>query len=98
MSVVVTQSGELDIATIDGLMERLAPHRRPGCHVVLDLRRVVLMDCLSLGRLLAAYADSAAEGWRLSVRVETPRGAPPARAHPDGAPAPARAADRRVER
>ena len=72
MSVVVTQSGELDIATIDGLMERLAPHRRPGCNVVLDLRRVVLMDCLSLGRLLAAYADSAAEGWRLSVRVETP--------------------------
>jgi anti-anti-sigma factor len=72
MSVVVTQSGELDVATIDGLMERLAPHRRPGCHVVLDLRGVVLMDCLSLGRLLAAHADSAAEGWRLSVRVETP--------------------------
>ena len=53
-------------------MERLAPHRRPGRHVVLDLREVVLMDCLSLGRLLAAYADSAAEGWRLCVRVETP--------------------------
>ena len=72
MSIVVTGSGELDIATIDGLMERLAPHRRPGCHVVLDLRGVVLMDCLSLGHLLAAHADSATEGWRLSVRVEAP--------------------------
>ena len=72
MTVVVSQSGELDIATIDGLMERLAPHRRPGCHVVLDLRGVELMDCLSLGHLLAAHADSAAEGWRMSVRVETP--------------------------
>ena len=72
MTVVVSQSGELDIATIDGLMERLSPHRRPGCHVVLDLRGVELMDCLSLGQLLAAHADSAAEGWSLSVRVETP--------------------------
>ena len=28
------------------------------------------MDCFSLGHILGAYADSAAEGWTLSVRVE----------------------------
>ena len=70
----MTQAGELDIATIDGLMERLAPHRRPGCHVVLDLR-----SGRPHGLLLAgppprrATPTRPTEGWRLSVRVETPR-------------------------
>ena len=71
-SIVVARGGELDIATIDRLMERLAPHRRPGRHVVLDLRGVDLMDCYSLGHLMAAHADSATEGWSLRIRVETP--------------------------
>lgn len=70
--VVVAQGGELDIATVSGLMERLRPNRQPGRHVVLDLRRVRFMDCYSLGHILAAHAESATEGWTLSVRVETP--------------------------
>jgi anti-sigma B factor antagonist len=69
---VVAQGGELDIATVAGLMERLAPHRQPGRDVVLDLRRVTFMDCHSLGHILAAHADSATEGWTLRVRVEEP--------------------------
>jgi anti-anti-sigma factor len=69
-TVVLTQSGELDIATIPGLMRRLEPHRRPGVLAVLDLREVVFMDCFSLGHILGAHADSATEGWTLCVRVE----------------------------
>jgi anti-anti-sigma factor len=70
--VVLTQAGELDIATIPALMRRLEPHRQPGRRVVLDLREVVFMDCYSLGHIAAAHADSATEGWTLSVRVEAP--------------------------
>jgi anti-sigma B factor antagonist len=71
-AVVVAQGGELDIATIARLMKRLAPHRRPGRDLVLDLRRVTFMDCYALGHIIAAHADSATEGWTLRVRVETP--------------------------
>ena len=71
-TVVLTQAGELDIATIPALMERLAPHRQPGHLVVLDLRAVRFMDCYSLGCIVGAHADSATEGWTLSVRVEAP--------------------------
>ena len=71
-TVVLTQGGELDISTIPGLMLRLEPHRRPGRRVVLDLRGVVFMDCFSLGHIVRAHADSATEGWTLSVRVEAP--------------------------
>jgi anti-anti-sigma factor len=71
-AVVVAQGGELDVATVAGLMERLRPHRQPGHEVVLDLSRVLFMDCYSLGHIIAAHADSATEGWTLRVRVETP--------------------------
>ena len=73
MSVVVAQSGELDVGTIDGLVGRLGPHRRPGGHVVLDLREVTFMDCFSLGQILGAYAASATEGWKLDLLVGTPQ-------------------------
>ena len=70
--VVLTQAGELDIATIPALMDRLEPHRQPGAIVVLDLRGVLFMDCYSLSHLLGAHADSATEGWTLSIRVAEP--------------------------
>lgn len=71
-SVVLRYAGELDIATISAFMERLEPHRQPGRRVVLDLREVVFMDCHSLGHIVGAHADSATEGWTLSMRVEAP--------------------------
>jgi anti-anti-sigma factor len=71
-TVVLTQAGELDIATIPALMRRLEPHRQPGNLVVLDLRETLFMDCYSLGLLVGAHADSATEGWTLSIRVEAP--------------------------
>jgi len=71
-TVVLTQAGELDIATIPALMRRLEPHRQPGSCVVLDLRETVFMDCYSLGLIVGAHADSATEGWTLRIRVEAP--------------------------
>jgi anti-sigma B factor antagonist len=71
-AVVVTQGGELDIASIPRLMQRLEPHRQPGQEIVLDLRGVEFMDCYSLGHLLAAHADSATEGWTLRLLVKAP--------------------------
>ena len=71
-TVVLTQAGELDIATAPRLFKRLAPHRRPGREVVLDLREVTFMDCYTLGLIIAAHVDSETEGWKLSVLVESP--------------------------
>jgi anti-anti-sigma factor len=71
-AVVLAQGGELDIATIGGLMQRLEPHRKPGGQVVLDLREVVFIDCYSLSHIVGAHADSATEGWTLRIRVEAP--------------------------
>lgn len=71
-AVVVTQAGELDIASIPRLMDRLEPHRQPGREIVLDLRGVVFMDCYSLGHIIAAHADSATEGWSMRLLVEAP--------------------------
>lgn len=71
-TVVLTQAGELDIATIPALMRRLEPHRQPGNRVVLDLRETGFMDCYSLGLIVGAHADSVTEGWTLSIRVQAP--------------------------
>lgn len=71
-AVVLTQAGELDIATIPALMRRLEPHRQPGSEVVLDLREVAFIDCYALGHIVEAHADSATEGWSLRIRVEAP--------------------------
>jgi anti-anti-sigma factor len=71
-TVFLSQAGELDIATIPRLLERLAPHRRPGREVVLDLREVVFMDCYSLGHIVGVHAASATEGWTLRLLVEAP--------------------------
>jgi anti-sigma B factor antagonist len=70
-AVVLTQGGELDIASIPRLMQRLEPYRQPGREIVLDLRGVEFMDCYSLGHLLGAHADSATEGWTMRLLVET---------------------------
>ena len=70
--VVLTQGGELDIATAHVLLERLEPHRHPGCDVLLDLRAVTFMDCHTLGLIVGAHAASATEGWTMRVLVEAP--------------------------
>jgi anti-anti-sigma factor len=69
--VVLAQGGELDIATIPRLMARIEPYREPGWEVVLDLREVTLMDCYSLGHILASLSHAATEGWSLRLLVES---------------------------
>lgn len=69
---MVAMGGELDMATVPRLIERLEPYRQPGREVVLDLREVVFMDCHSLGCIVRAHADSATEGWTLRLLVEAP--------------------------
>ena len=80
-AVVLTQGGELDIASIPRLMQRLEPHRlalRALEDEVVEVAPRPLtkiaarsLDCYSLGHLLGAHADSATEGWTMRLLVET---------------------------
>ena len=60
--IVVTVQGELDIATVDLLSDRLADICRPGLSVTVDLRHVSFLDCVGLQLLLAVHADSVMRG------------------------------------
>jgi anti-anti-sigma factor len=71
-TVVLSHAGELDLATIPLLIDRLAAHRQPGRRVVLDLRGVTFMDCYALGQIIKLHARSAVEGWTLHLRAEAP--------------------------
>ena len=68
--VVVTIQGEIDIATVDTLRERLAD----ACEgdVTIDLRRVDFLDCLGLQLLFEQHERSAERGLRVDF-VQGPR-------------------------
>jgi len=68
-TVVLSQAGELDIATAPRLFERLAPHRRPGCEVVLDLREVTFMDSSGLGLIVEQQQRARKSGFRFAIAV-----------------------------
>ena len=70
-TVVISHAGELDIATIPLVLDRLAPHRQRRRRVVLDLGGVTFMDCYALGQILKLQSSSAAEGWTLCIRLAT---------------------------
>ena len=70
-TVILSHTGELDVATIPLVLDRVAPHRQPGRRVVLDLGNVTFMDCYALSEILRLQSSSAAEGWTLRVRVAT---------------------------
>ena len=71
-TVILAESGELDLLTIPHLIDRLAPHRRPGRRVVFDLNAVTFMDCYALGQIIKAHASASREGWTLQIRVSAP--------------------------
>src|SRR5688500_4331573 len=66
--VVVRAEGELDIAAVEALRERVANAARRGPRVVVDLRGVDFIDTYSLRALIAdqEVAD-ASVGWSLHV-------------------------------
>lgn len=66
-AVHVEARGELDLATVPELLARIAPHRRPGNRVVIDLRPLTFMDSSGLRMLLVLHEASAGEGWELAV-------------------------------
>lgn len=67
--VIVTVSGEIDMATAESVRRAVADLRDAGrtC-IVLDLGAVSFMDCQGLNMLLALDEESSRGGWRFVVR------------------------------
>ena len=66
-AIVLTQGGELDIASIPRLMQRLEPHRQQGREVVLDLRGVEFMDTSGLHLVFETQRRAGEEGFRFAI-------------------------------
>ncbi|HUB22297.1 MAG TPA: STAS domain-containing protein [Streptosporangiaceae bacterium] len=71
--VIVTIAGEVDIATVDGLRERLAALADGGVPLVADLDQVSFIDATGLGALAAAARQAAARGTSLHVVCARPQ-------------------------
>jgi anti-sigma B factor antagonist len=74
--VVVTVVGEVDIATVARLRERLSALAGDGVPVVADLDRVSFIDATGLGALAGAAREAAAQGTSMYVictRAQTRR-------------------------
>jgi len=59
--------GEMDLATVPGLQERLEALRASRTPVVIDLREVTFIDSTGIRCLLLAGTDAARDGWRVEV-------------------------------
>jgi len=72
-AVRVSPVGEIDVATVDGVRERLDELRATGVRrVVLDLGGVTFIDSTGLRLVLEQLAASATDGCQLSI-VPGPR-------------------------
>jgi anti-sigma B factor antagonist len=74
--VVVTVVGEVDIATVARLRERLSALTAGGVPLVADLDQVSFIDATGLGALAGAARDAAAQGTSMYVvcsRAQTRR-------------------------
>ena len=65
--VCVRLKGELDIAAVPSVRDRIAKLKRKGGHVILDLRRLTFIDSCGLNLVLKLAAESTRDGWDLSV-------------------------------
>ena len=65
--VLVRLAGEVDIATVAGLRERLWALAADGTSLVADLDQVTFIDAAGLGALADAAVRAAAHGSRLHV-------------------------------
>jgi anti-sigma B factor antagonist len=66
-TVVVALSGELDLATVERVQQRLAELRDAGRAVLLDLDRLTFMDSTGIRLLLTACEDAASHAWTFRV-------------------------------
>ena len=71
--VVVTVAGEVDIATVAELRERLSTLAAGGLPLVADLDQVSFIDATGLGALAAAARLAAARGVSLYVVCAQPQ-------------------------
>ena len=71
--VVVTVVGEVDIATVARLRERLSALAVSGVPLVADLDQVSFIDATGLGALAGAARDAAAQGVSLYVVCDRPQ-------------------------
>ena len=71
--VVVTVAGEVDIATVAALRERLSALAAGGLPLVADLDQVSFIDATGLGALAAAARLAAARGVSLYVVCAQPQ-------------------------
>src|SRR5271165_1550502 len=71
--VVVTVAGEVDIATVAQLRERLAALAVSGVPLVADLDQVSFIDATGLGALAGAARQAAAHGVSLHVICARPQ-------------------------
>jgi anti-sigma B factor antagonist len=71
--VVVTVAGEVDIATVARLRERLVALAAGGLPLVADLDQVSFIDATGLGALAAAARRAAAHGASLHVVCARPQ-------------------------
>jgi anti-anti-sigma factor len=67
--------GELDLATVDAVAERLDSLRDRHQAVLLDLDELAFIDVIGMRLLLAAARDSQHDGWPFEVT----HGSPPVR-------------------
>jgi len=70
---VVAVAGEVDIATVTRLRERLLGLAASGCTLVVDLDQVSFIDSAGLAALVGAARRAAAHGASLQVVCARPR-------------------------
>jgi anti-sigma B factor antagonist len=71
--VVVTVAGEVDIATVAQLRERLAALAVSGVPLVADLDQVSFIDATGLGALVGAAREAAEHGTSLHLVCAQPQ-------------------------
>jgi anti-anti-sigma factor len=65
--VHVSVSGELDVAVVERLQQRLDSLARPGETVVLGLSELSFIDSSGLNVIVTAFRQAQRDGWELRV-------------------------------
>jgi anti-anti-sigma factor len=74
-AVLVTLTGELDLATAPAVEDAVIGPVRDGAHVVLDLRGLDFMDSSGVRVIVAAHGAAEQSGGRLTIVRAAPGGA-----------------------